>query len=102
MKIKDQGKPFEIIFVSSDRTDESFKEYFKEMPWLALPFDPSMQRTLSSHFCVEGEQSIIIYIMSIHVGNLANHRGKLFYRYVPDGVAPNLAIMDCAYVLGFH
>jgi len=28
----------EIIFVSSDRDEESFGEYFKEMPWKALPF----------------------------------------------------------------
>ena len=34
----ENGDKLEIIFVSSDKTDESFDEYFKEMPWLALPY----------------------------------------------------------------
>ena len=29
---------FEIIFISSDKSQESFNEYFQEMPWKALPF----------------------------------------------------------------
>jgi len=28
----------EIVFVSSDRDESSFNEYFQEMPWLALPY----------------------------------------------------------------
>lgn len=28
----------EIVFASSDRTDEDFNSYYAEMPWLALPF----------------------------------------------------------------
>lgn len=31
-------KNFEIVFVSSDKNDAEFQEYYKEMPWLALPF----------------------------------------------------------------
>ncbi len=27
-----------VIFVSSDKDEECFMEYFKEMPWLAIPF----------------------------------------------------------------
>lgn len=34
--LKDKG--LEIIFVSGDRDDESFKSYFAEMPWLAVDF----------------------------------------------------------------
>ena len=30
---------WEVVFVSSDRDEESFKEYFGEMPWAALPYD---------------------------------------------------------------
>ena len=33
-----QGKGLEIVFVSADRSEEEFKEYFAEMPWLALDF----------------------------------------------------------------
>lgn len=30
---------WEVVFVSSDRDEKSFQEYFDEMPWLALPFE---------------------------------------------------------------
>lgn len=38
MKAGSNGANFELVFVSSDRDEESFKEYFNEMPWLAVPF----------------------------------------------------------------
>ncbi len=38
------GKQIEIIFVTSDRDEKSFNEYFATMPWLAIPFgDPSIK-----------------------------------------------------------
>ena len=44
----EHGDKLEIIFVSSDKTDESFDEYFKEMPWLALPYK-ERAKTVSDH-----------------------------------------------------
>ncbi|KAH3767297.1 nucleoredoxin 1 [Pelomyxa schiedti] len=32
-----QGKPLEIVFVSSDSNEDEFSEYYNEMPWLAKP-----------------------------------------------------------------
>ena len=32
------GSKFDIVFVSSDRDESSFDEYFQEMPWHAMPF----------------------------------------------------------------
>lgn len=32
-----KGK-FEIVFLSSDRNEEAFDEYRKEMPWMSLPY----------------------------------------------------------------
>ncbi len=29
---------FDIIFISWDEDEQSFKEYFQDMPWKALPF----------------------------------------------------------------
>lgn len=37
MKEDDEGH-LEIVFVSSDKTDAAFMEYYGEMPWTALPF----------------------------------------------------------------
>ena len=32
------GPNLEVVFVSSDRDESSFQDYFSEMPWLALDF----------------------------------------------------------------
>jgi nucleoredoxin len=37
-KQSEAGSRLEIVFVSSDKDEESFKEYLKEMPWPAVPF----------------------------------------------------------------
>jgi len=37
-QLKEAGKKFEIVFASSDKDEGQFKDYFAEMPWLALPF----------------------------------------------------------------
>ncbi len=33
-----EGKKFEVIFISSDQDEEGFQEYFSEMPFKALAF----------------------------------------------------------------
>lgn len=33
-----QNKGLEVVFVSSDRDEDAFKEYYGEQPWLSLPF----------------------------------------------------------------
>jgi len=35
---KMSGKDFEVVFVSSDKDESQFNEYYGSMPWLALPF----------------------------------------------------------------
>jgi hypothetical protein len=34
----DYEKLLEIIYVPKDRNEEDFKEHFKTMPWISLPF----------------------------------------------------------------
>ena len=53
-KIKSDGKPFEIVFISSDRTVDGFKEYYESMPWLALPYKDPRSAQLSRLFEVQG------------------------------------------------
>jgi nucleoredoxin len=60
-EIKAAGKKFEIVFVSSDRDDGSFQEYFNEMPWLALPYDDrAAKNELSKVFGIEGIPSLVL------------------------------------------
>lgn len=56
-----QKDNFEIVFVSSDRNEEAFKEYFAEMPWLALPFDRrELKAALGKRFKVRGIPTFVI------------------------------------------
>jgi nucleoredoxin len=32
------------VFVSNDRDQDSFSQYFREMPWVAIPYDDSERR----------------------------------------------------------
>merc|ERR1712056_129790 len=51
----------EIIFVSSDRDEKSFNEYYKEMPWLALPYAQRAEKELlSDSFGVSGIPSFVV------------------------------------------
>ena len=58
---KEKGKSFEVVFVSSDRNEEEFKEYFKEMPWCALSFDHrTLKSTLSDIYEVQGIPTLVL------------------------------------------
>ncbi len=57
-----QGKPFEIVFVSSDRSKGDMYGYMKEMdmPWLALPFGDDHKKSLSKKYGVRGIPMLVI------------------------------------------
>ncbi len=57
-----QGKPFEIVFVSSDRSKSDMCSYMEEMdmPWLALPFGDDRKQTLSKKYNVKGIPKLVI------------------------------------------
>lgn len=56
------GKEFEIVFASSDRDDAGFKEYYDEMPWLAIPYNNRQQKDAISKKCrVEGIPMFVIF-----------------------------------------
>eukprot|EP00929_Paragymnodinium_shiwhaense_P023043 TRINITY_DN14521_c0_g1_i2.p1 TRINITY_DN14521_c0_g1~~TRINITY_DN14521_c0_g1_i2.p1 ORF type:complete len:432 (-),score=102.67 TRINITY_DN14521_c0_g1_i2:224-1519(-) len=57
--LKEKG--LEIVFVSSDKDEAAFADYFKEMPWLALPYsDRDLKNALSKKFKVQGIPTFII------------------------------------------
>jgi len=52
-QLKKDGKAFEIVFVSSDRKEDQFTEYYNEQPWLALPYaDRDTKAKLSKKYKV--------------------------------------------------
>jgi len=57
--LKEKG--LEVVFVSSDRDESAFKEYFGEQPWLALDYsDRKAKEELSNMFGVQGIPSVVI------------------------------------------
>lgn len=55
-----ESKNFEIVFVSSDRDDAAFKDYYGSMPWKALPFaNRDLKAKLSAKFKVQGIPTLV-------------------------------------------
>ncbi|CAF3397098.1 unnamed protein product [Rotaria socialis] len=56
-----EEKNFEIIFISSDRDEASFNEYYKDMPWLTLDFkERKKKEELGKQFKVAGIPTFIL------------------------------------------
>ena len=70
-----QGKPFEIVFVSSDRSKSDMYGYMKEMemPWLALPFGDDHKQKLSQKYNVRGIPKLVIIDSA---GELVTENGR--------------------------
>ncbi|CAL7947003.1 unnamed protein product [Xylocopa violacea] len=43
-RIRERGHDFEVIFVSSDMSEESYNVYIETMPWLRIPFSQEERR----------------------------------------------------------
>ena len=54
-------KEIEIIYVSADESEDEFKEYYKDMPWLAVPFEETKAiEELQSIYQIEEIPSLVI------------------------------------------
>jgi len=49
----------EIVFVSSDRDEQSFGHYYNSMPWLAVPFN-TLQPMIKGRFGVNGIPALVV------------------------------------------
>merc|ERR1712166_296699 len=60
-QMKKAGKKFETVFISSDGDESAFNSYFKEQPWLALPFaGRSAKASISEKYGVRGIPTLIL------------------------------------------
>ncbi|CAM9184022.1 unnamed protein product [Phaeothamnion confervicola] len=60
-RLRDRGESFEVVFVSSDKSEEQFRDYFATMPWMALPFaDRARKAKLSSKYKVRGIPMLVL------------------------------------------
>eukprot|EP00667_Euglena_gracilis_P008774 EG_transcript_8894 len=82
-KVSPSLPDFQIIFISSDRTEEDFKNYFAEMPWLAVPYsDRKQKEELSEHFQVSGIPTLVFVDQQL---NLITKNGRGIPDSDPEG-----------------
>ena len=60
-ELRGDGKRFEVVFVSADRSQEDFDAYYAKMPWLALPYDDrELQGDLNRLYGVRGIPTLVL------------------------------------------
>lgn len=73
-------KNFEVIFVSADSNERSFKEYYSEMPWLQLDYDRrDLQDQISEKFDVSGIPKLVL--VDGTTGEVLNDDARLKIQY---------------------
>jgi nucleoredoxin len=74
-KMKADGKPFEVVFASSDHDNSSFEEYWGSMPWMAVPFaDKAAKAGLDKVFPHRGIPTL--YIVDPAAGKVITDSGR--------------------------
>lgn len=77
-------KKWEVIFLSSDRDEKSFNEYFGEMPWAAAPYSKrDLKASLSKKFKVQGIPMLIH--LDPKTGEILNKEGRSSVSSDPNG-----------------
>ncbi|KAG5269358.1 hypothetical protein AALO_G00201110 [Alosa alosa] len=74
-KVKESGQKFEIVFVSADRSEDSFTQYFSEMPWLAIPYSDEARRSRLNR--LYGIQGIPTLILLDTEGHMITRQGRV-------------------------
>ena len=60
-EVNSTSKRLEIIWVSADEDEQEFNEYFEEMPWLSIPFEPTVLREdVSEKFDIPSIPQLVI------------------------------------------
>nr|XP_019710017.1 probable nucleoredoxin 1-2 [Elaeis guineensis] len=58
--LKERGESFEVVLVSLDDEESSFKEGFASMPWLAIPFEDKSRERLVRYFELETAPTLVV------------------------------------------
>ena len=73
-EINKEAQKFEVVFVSIDGNDKAFKDNFKEMPWLAVPYEEEELRSrLKQRYGINSIPTIVILDMN---GTMITDEGR--------------------------
>uniref|UniRef100_A0A7N0RCG0 protein-disulfide reductase n=1 Tax=Kalanchoe fedtschenkoi TaxID=63787 RepID=A0A7N0RCG0_KALFE len=83
------GENFEVVWVSMDKSCESFHESFKSMPWLAIPFGDDALKSLPQYFQLRAIPSLVIIgadgkTVNLNVCNFVSRFGAKAYPFSPE------------------
>jgi len=73
-KLKTMGADIEFVFISFDRDVNSFKKYFSEMPWIAVPFGDHRIAVLRTKYRAV-DLPCLVFIDSVS-GKVLSNEGK--------------------------
>ena len=69
----EKEKQIEIIFISFDRDEKSYKEYYDSMPWLSFPFKSDKKEVFAKDFSIRGIPALLIFDKD---GKLVDYDGR--------------------------
>ena len=73
-KVNKDKKQIEIIFISHDEEEKEFDEYYKDMPWAAVPYDFDDREDISESFNIIGVPTFVVVNSK---GKLVDAKGKV-------------------------
>lgn len=84
-KLTEDKKNVEVVFVSSDRSEESFGQYLDTMPWLAVPFgDPRIDQ-IKNLFAIDGIHISVTKLLRYHhVCSIPQFISILYFYYTSN------------------
>ncbi|CAM9356821.1 unnamed protein product, partial [Chrysoparadoxa australica] len=59
--VKAAGKDFEVVFVSSDKEEEEFNGYIKDMPWLSVPYAGKLKSIIAQLLGIRGLPTLLLF-----------------------------------------
>lgn len=72
---EENGDDIEIIFVSSDKDQRGFEQYYGEMPWVSVPFNErAIAQALGQRFRVQGIPTFVV--LDAATGNIKDADGR--------------------------
>jgi len=74
-RAKSKGRAFEVVFMSSDHDEQSFKEYFATMPWHAIPYEQRARyQHLNALFQIRGIPALVL--LDAHTGGVLDTNAR--------------------------
>ena len=71
--VNKKNKKIEIIFISFDREEKGYKEYYESMPWLSFPFKNEQKIRVAKDFEINGIPAFLVFDKN---GKLIDYDGR--------------------------